>query len=323
MRRHVRHLLGFALVAAALAGCGSGSDHALRLTLAALATPTPVSTQSLPPDVPGCNGGALKASLRPPASLPAPGAMPPRSFMATIEKRGHLIAGVSTGNLNLGYLNPFNDQIQGFEIDLARALAQAIFGNTPNDLQLKALTADQRIPFVQQGKVDIVVDVVTITPARRRQVCFSTVYYDGGQRVLVPRSSKAGWLQDLGGKRVCATKGSAPLDVIKAYPSHPIPFGPPQAIDCLVLLQEGRVAAISTDNAILRGFRAQDPYTRRVGTSLADVPYGMAISKAHPDFVRFVNGVLAQMRTDGAWRAIYRRWLGRPVQAPPPATYSR
>lgn len=322
MRRHVRHLLGFALVAAALAGCGAGSDHALHLTLAALATRTPVAPQSTPPDVPGCNGGPLTSSLRPPATLPTPGAMPPGSFMARIEKRGYLLAGVNAGFLHFGYLNPFTDEIEGFEIDLARALARAIFGNKPNDLQLKALTADQRIPFVQQGKVDIVVDAMTITSDRRRKVCFSSVYYDASQRVLVPVTSNVRGLQDLGGRRVCATEGTTPIQVIKAYPSHPIAVGAPQAIDCLVYLQQGRVAAISTDDSILLGFKAQDPYTQVVGPPLADVPYGMAISKAHPDFVRFVNGVLAQMRADGAWRAIYRHWLGSPVKAPPPASYS-
>lgn len=322
MRGHVRHLLGFALVAAALAGCGAGSDHALRLTLAALGPTAPLhsSTTSTPTAASNCD---LKASLRPAATLPTPGAMPPGSFMERIKERGYLIAGVNAGFLHFGYLNPFSGQIEGFEIDLVRTLARAIFGNSnPNDVHLEALTVPQRIPFVQQGKVDIVVDAVTITCARRQQVDFSTVYYDAGQRVLVPITSNVRGLQDLGDKRVCATEQSTPLQVIEAYPSHPIAVGAPQAIDCLVYLQQGRVAAISTDDSILLGFKAQDPYTQVVGPPLADVPYGMAISKAHPDFVRFVNGVLAQMRADGAWRAIYKHWLGSPVKAPPPASYS-
>jgi polar amino acid transport system substrate-binding protein len=57
-----------------------------------------------------------------------------------------------------------------------------------NAVQLKALTADERIPFVQQGTVDVVADAVTITCQRRQQVDFSPVYYDAGQRVLVPSS---------------------------------------------------------------------------------------------------------------------------------------
>jgi polar amino acid transport system substrate-binding protein len=331
MRRHLRHLLGFALVAAATAGCGSGSDHALRLTLAALATAPPATQwapevgNALSSDAhPAATNCDLEASLRPTVPLPTPGAMPPGSFMEKIKQQGHLIAGVSAGFLHFGYLNPFTGNIGGFEIDLVRALARAIFGNSnPNDVVLEALTADQRIPFVQQGKVDIVVDAFTITCAHRHQVDFSTVYYDAKQRVLVPITSHARGLQDLGGKRVCATeaKGSPPIQFIETYRSHPIPAGARQAIDCLVYLQEGSVDAISTDDAILLGFKAQDPYTKLIGGRLANAPYGMAISKAHPGFVRFVNGVLAQMRADGAWRATYKHWLGSPVPAPPPAFY--
>ena len=91
--------------------------------------------------------------------------------------------------------------------------------------------------------------------------------------------------------------------------------------DCLVLLQQGDVAAISTDNAILAGLKVQDPWTKIVGPVFTSEPYGLAISKMHPDFVRFVNAVLQQMRTDGQWAADYRRWVGTPVPAQPPAKY--
>ena len=67
----------------------------------------------------------------------------------------------------------------------------------------------------------------------------------------------------------------------------------PYWTDCLVLLQQGQVAAISTDDSILAGLAAQDPWTKIVGPRFSSEPYGLAISKQHPDFVRFVNAVLA------------------------------
>ena len=168
----------------------------------------------------------------------------------------------------------------------------------------------------------MVVDAVTITCQRRQAVDFSTVYYDAHQRVLVPKSSQVRGLQDLGGKRVCATAGTVPYREIQTYPSHPVPVGVQQAIDCLVELQQGRISAVSTDDAILLGFLKQDPYVKLVGPPIADAPYGIAISPAHPDFVRFVNGVLAQMRADGQWQALYGHWVGSPVPAPPRAQYN-
>jgi len=77
----------------------------------------------------------------------------------------------------------------------------------------------------------------------------------------------------------------------------------------------GQVDAISTDNAILEGLAAQDPNTKIVGPTFTQEPYGMAISKAHPDFTSFVNGVLTNERADGTWAAIYNRWLGAATRA--------
>jgi polar amino acid transport system substrate-binding protein len=317
MTKPMRHLVGLALAAGVLAGCGSSSDHALRLAMSALETRTPASASSSTPS-PKCTH--LTASLRPPATMPSPGAMPRGSFMRRIQDRGYLIAGVNAGAYKFGYLDPASGQIEGFEIDLVRELARAIFGD-PSRYRLVALSVPQRIPAAQDGRVDIVVDAITITCYRKTQVDFSTVYYGAQQRVLVPSSSKATDIKAFSGRRVCASAQSTPIQVMEALPVPPKPLGLPQAIDCLVYLQEGRVPAISTDDSILLGFKAQDPNTKIIGGSLYPVPYGMAINKAHPEFVRFVNGVLAQLRAHGNWRALYDKWLGgipgsNPVLAP-------
>jgi polar amino acid transport system substrate-binding protein len=96
----------------------------------------------------------------------------------------------------------------------------------------------------------------------------------------------------------------------------------PYWTDCLVLLQQGDVAAICTDDSILDGLAAQDPWTKLVGPRLTDEPYGLAISKQHQEFVRFVNAVLQQLRSNGRWKASYAHWVGSPVPAPPPAQYA-
>ena len=115
--------------------------------------------------------------------------MPAGSFMAKIQKQGYLIAGVNAGLYKFGYLNPATGNIEGFEIDLVDQVAAAIFGTAKDHVRLVALTVPQRLPFVEQGKVDIVVDAITITCYRRTLADFSAVYYDATQRLLVPASS--------------------------------------------------------------------------------------------------------------------------------------
>jgi polar amino acid transport system substrate-binding protein len=264
-------------------------------------------------DVAACHPKA--SSLRP----SGPPQVTPGSFMAKIRARGYLIAGVDQSTYHFGFLNPLDGQIEGFDIDMIRAVAQAIFGN-PDKVEYKAISDAQRIPDVISGAVDIVAHTMTITCARLQQIEFSSVYFDAAQRVLVLKNSAARSLAALAGQKVCATTGSDSLAVIAK--NGAIPVAVPFWTDCLVLLQQGDVAAISTDDSILAGLAAQDPWTMLVGPRLTDEPYGLAISKQHPDFVVFVNAVLDQLRTDGQWKASYTHWIGHPVPAPPQAQYA-
>jgi len=269
--------------------------------------------------------GAATACNPKAASLAPDGA--PRvttgSFMAKIRARGYLIAGVDQSTYHFGYLNPLDGQIEGFDIDMIRAVAKAIFGN-PDKVQYKVISDAQRIPDTMNGSVDIVADTMTITCDRLTQVDFSSVYFDAHQRILVLNNSAVNSLPALAGQKVCVTQGSdSGSNLLRLSGARkPVLVSVPYWTDCLVLLQQDQVAAISTDDSILDGLKAQDPFTKVVGPELTDEPYGLAISKQHQDFVRFVNGVLAKERSDGGWAASYARWVGAPVPQPPPAQYA-
>ncbi len=273
----------------------------------------------------GARGGRA-AACDPEASSLAPAGPPqvtPGSFMAKIRARGYLIAGVDQSTYHFGYLNPLDGRIEGFDIDMIRAVATAIFGN-PGKVEYKAISDAQRKPDILNGDVDIVAHTMSITCDRLRQIDFSSVYFDAHQRVLVLKNSTATGLASLAGQKVCATAGSDSAGFIARYATSPrlVLITVPYWTDCLVLLQQGQVAAISTDDSILHGLAAQDPFTKVVGPPLTDEPYGLAISKQHPDFVRFVNAVLARERADGEWAASYARWIGTPVPPPPSAQYA-
>jgi polar amino acid transport system substrate-binding protein len=306
---------------ALLAGCGSSGPPAGATNVPL--QPRPVGVQD-PAVVPSAAAGAAQdcdavASLRP-SALPPPGAMPAGSTMAAIAARGRLIVGVNQNTYLFGFRDATSGQIVGFDVDIARAVAQAIFGD-PNRIQLVATTSAQRIPYLQNRTVDLVANTMTINCERWKQVSFSTQYYDAGQRVLVPRSSPAKGIADLGGKKVCAAAGSTSIRNIAAAAAKPVPVAVDDWTDCLVLLQQGQVDAISTDDTILAGLAAQDPTTHLVGDRFTSEPYGLAVNQQSADFVRFVNAVLARMRSDGTWSAIYAKWLGAPAPAPPAARY--
>jgi polar amino acid transport system substrate-binding protein len=306
-----RQIAATLLAAAVLAGAAVGT--AAGVTGAAHGTQVTTGTHAVQ-GADTCNPKA--SSLRP----DGPPQVTAGSFAATIKARGYLIAGVDQSTYHFGFLNPLDGRTEGFDIDMIDAIATAIFGHADSStVHFKAISDSQRIPAVTSGQVDIVAHTMTITCDRLTQVAFSSVYFDAGQRVLVQSDSAARSLADLKGQKVCATSGSDSLKQIAAAGAVPVSVA--YWTDCLVLLQQGDVTGISTDDSILAGLVAQDPFTRLIGPRLTDEPYGLAISHQHPDFVRFVNGVLQQLRTDGRWAASYAHWVGTPVPPPPPAQY--
>jgi polar amino acid transport system substrate-binding protein len=323
MKKNLLRVTTAGLLLALLTGCAA-TDHPVGAAPPVNpARPAGVQDPAVIPsaDADASTGCDPRASLRPPAPMPPPGHMPAGTAMERILAKGRLTVGVDQNTFLFGYRDPASGQVVGFDIDIARQIAKAIFGD-PDRVQLTAITSAQRIPFVQDRSVDLVVDTMTINCDRLKQVAFSTVYYDAGQRILVPRSSTAKSLTDLGGKKVCAAAGSTSIVTIAATASHPIPVSVADWTDCLVMLQQGQVDAVSTDDTILAGMAAQDPNTKLVGDRFTSEPYGVAINRSSPELVRFVNGVLDQIRADGTWAKIYTQWLGGPAIAPPAAKYS-
>lgn len=292
----------------------------------ATTTPAPVPTATNP-DITVAN---CLQSYAPPPDLPPPGQMPAGSTMARIQARGRLIAGVSADTLLLGSRDPVSGKIVGFDIDLLHAVSQAIFNN-PNKIELRVITAAQRLPVLKAGSVDIVARNMTITCDRWKEIAFSSEYYRSGQKVMVHLgdTSKDGGpitgMADLVGKKVCAPNGSTSMIKLRTF-AGVIPVGADTHTGCLVLFQEGKVDAITGDDTVLAGLAVQDPYALVVkAPAFTAEPYGLGFNSANVDFVAFVNGVLAQLRADGEWTKSYNTWLPALGKAPTPpvAVYGR
>jgi polar amino acid transport system substrate-binding protein len=313
-----RLVAAVATLALALTGC-TAAQEATDPPDTTPVRPRPAGVQDPAPQPSGSASAATcnpLLSLRP-AGLPPPGQPPANSTMARIAQRGNLIVGVSQNTYLFGHRDPVTGQLVGFEVDLAREIARALFGD-PNRVIFRAMTAAERIPALQNDGVDLVVRAMTMTCDRWQQISFSTEYYTGTQRLLVPVDSPFKSIDDMGGRKVCAATGSTNITAIQAAASKPVAVAAPDALDCMVLLQQGQIDAVSSDDAILAGFAAQDPSTRVVGPGFAAAPYGIGVKKENADLVRFVNGVLDSVRANGTWTVIYNRWLTALGAAPPP-----
>ncbi len=333
-RRHASAVLAAITATLLLGACSSAGDYATTPLPTRSAAPSPSATTAPAPPATGATDITTANCLRsyaPVASLPSPRDMPAGSTMEKIQKRGRLIAGVSADTLLLGARNPISGRIEGFDIDLLHAVSQAIFGN-PDRIELRVVTAAQRLPVLQDRSVDIVARNMTINCVRWKDIAFSGEYYRSGQKVLVRLGEKTEnggritGMQDLEGKRVCAPNGSTSMEKLRTFKGVEA-VGADAHTGCLVLFQEGRVDAITGDDTVLAGLAAQDPYAQVVQSpAFTAEPYGLGVNKDDVDFVRFVNRVVENMKDDGRWASSYKRWLADalgPAPAPPTAVYGR
>jgi polar amino acid transport system substrate-binding protein len=320
-RRWLAVAIGAFMLVAGCGGTPTGGTTSVQPTPHAPAG-AQTMTEVPPPPEQDTTCGDATASLRPlPVDQrPKPGQMPAGTTMAEIQQRGRLIAGVDQNSYLFGYRDPIKGDLSGFDVDIAREIARAIFGDFDDDskIEFRPMTSAQRIPKLKSGEVDLVVRTFTINCERRKDIEFSSEYYRSEQKVLVGRDSKVTGLADLGGRKVCAAKDSTSIRRIANAVPKPVPIQVANWSDCLVLLQLGQVEAISTDDTILTGMLAQDPGTKVVGPPLSTEPYGIGLPKANTDMVRFVNGVLERLRTDGTWATIYQNNLGPPPAPPAP-----
>jgi polar amino acid transport system substrate-binding protein len=299
--------------------CGSGSTPPLP-SAAPQATAAEPAAATAPP-LPGCsdNNKTSVESFAPGGTLATLAA--DSATIRKIKRRGRLIVGVSADNLLFGYRNPLTGKLEGFDIDMAKAVAASIFGTATGHVEYVVENFAQRIPDLLAGRVDIVADIMTINCARWGQIDFSTEYYHAGQQVLVRKDAPFADIKQMKGLTVCTAQGSTGSENVKRFPQVKA-IQVPDISDCMVRFQEGAVDGIFSDDTVLRGFAEQDPYAKLLPRKLTNEPYGLGMPERDPTFVRYVNALLAQMRNDGAWASIYRKWLGNPP-SPPPAVYGR
>lgn len=229
------------------------------------------------------------------------------STMAEIQERGEITIGVKYDVPPFGFQNPQTNEVEGFDVDMGREIADAL-GVEPNFVEA---ISDNRIPFLKDGTVDLILSTMTITTDREYEIDFSTPYFIAHGRILVPEGSDIQGVEDLGGKRVCTAIGStyeatlkeqapdAKLELVDAYS------------ECFELIQNGAVDAVSTDDVILTGMIIQDDSLQMVGDELTTEPYGVGIPDGQDDMQQFVDETLGDVFSSGRWSEIYDNWVGQ------------
>jgi polar amino acid transport system substrate-binding protein len=288
-------------------------------------TPPPDVTTTTTPGERACVDGDLRtASLRPDADALA-GRGP---SLDAIRQQGRLIVGVDENTLGFSWRNPTSGELEGFEVGLAKAIAARIFGDDARTrLELVPVVTDQKFDVVSQGLVDMTISANSMTCERWEQVAFSTEYYTAHQQFLVRRDSQIETVADLDGKKVCVTTKSSSIAILGRRVPRAQQHTERDRTGCLLDLEEGDVDAYFGHDSFLYGMQVQDPTVAVRALLPPDKTvshYGIAIATGRPDLVRFVNVVLDEVRTGGAWAALHTQLenkIGVPFAKPPQPLY--
>jgi ABC-type amino acid transport substrate-binding protein len=233
---------------------------------------------------------------------------PADTTMGRIQEAGEIKIGVKYDVPPFGFKNPDSGDIEGFDVDLGQAIADKL-GVEANFVEA---ISDNRIPFLQDGTVDLVLSTMTINAERDQEIDFSEPYYIARGRILVPQDSDITGVGDLAGKKVCTALGSTYEETLKEQ----APDAELRLVDsyseCLELVQNGAVDAVSTDDVILTGMIIQDDTLKLTeGEPLTTEPYGAGIKDGDAQFKEFVDGVVADYKSGGGWAEAYEKWIGQ------------
>lgn len=232
------------------------------------------------------------------------------SRMAEISEDGSINVGVKYDQPGLGFKGATDDVPSGFDVEIAKILvADLCIDPASDDVNWEETISDNREPYLESKKVDLVLASYSITEDRQKVVGQTGPYMVTGQQVLVKSDSDITGIEDLKGQEVCSVTGSTSLGNAEAAGAKGV--GADSYSECAEKVLDGTYPAMTTDGSILAGLAAQNEGELKVvGDEFSEENIGVGYSKDHPEMCEWINGVLETAFDDGSWAEAFELTLG-------------
>jgi glutamate transport system substrate-binding protein len=270
---------------------------------------------------------AAPTTAAPTATTAAPAAAPGGATVEALKKTGKIRIGIKQNVPLIGLKNPITNSYSGFDVEIAKIVAKSIFGDDKNRIEwVDASVSANRIPFITDNKADIVIATFSITDSRKKDIDMAGPYFIAGQDIMAYKvelgSIKS--VDDLNGRKVCAQSASTSLTTAKAKAPKATFIELPGVAECVEALKDGRVDAVSTDDALLAGFVEKFPAFGLMGKPFTQEKYGIGSKKGDTAFRNYLNDIIEASYKDGSWKKAVESTLGTGgVTTPQPPAVDR
>jgi len=235
-----------------------------------------------------------------------------------IKARGKLVVGVSDTTPPFSFRR--GGEITGYDIDLVKGVAKRI----GVALEMVPVSSAERIPLLQQDKLDFVATSMTRTRERLRDVDFSLIYFVTPHAVIVKKTSGIRSVRQLAGRKASSASTSTAGGNLKdAVPDVNIVYVRDYAL-AFAALKDGTVDAFTTDETVLTAIVRQDGHPDDylfLPDFVKSRDVGFALKKDEPRLKAAINQSLLDIERSGEAAAVWAAWFGPANDMPMTRTF--
>lgn len=226
-----------------------------------------------------------------------------------IKQRGKVTIGVLINGGPFGSIDPANQQLVGWNPELARALAKGL-GVEADLVQVQTAT---RVQFLQGGKVDLLIASMELTPERAEILGYAPTpfYRVGGTAATLKNSGITRW-EDLRGKPVCLSQGSSYAKPLTAEYGAQVQ-GFKSSSESLLALKGGNCVAAVHDATLIHPLLRTNPewsgHNAPIAAELLPAPSVVWTRKGEADTIAAVDKVVRDWHRTG-WLIATEKRLG-------------
>ena len=264
----------------------------------------------------------IRAALVASTLVCAQSAIASSATLDKIKATGTVTMGVRESSIPMSYTTG-DSRFDGFHVEVCRMILNDIkakLGLSTLRINYQPVTAQNRIPLVQNGTVDIECGTTTNNTARQRDVSFANTLYVEEVRIAVKANSGINSISQLAGKKVATTTGTTSVQILRRHEkatgvNFDEVFGKDHA-DSFLLLESGRADAFVMDGSILAGniANSRNPKDFKiVGEVLSTEPIAIMVRKDDPQFKADVNAAIAKIVANGGMARLWDKWFLKPI----------